>query len=548
MAALQIDGLGDYLLLPEALDRAVDAHGDRPALEFLGKVITYRELGRQVDAAARGLQGLGVVPGTKVGVCLPNTPYSVILYYAVLKVGGVVVNFNPLYTPQEMEHQVRDSGAAIMAVPDIPEFQNKVSALPEVNTVICCSLAAAMPRLKGLAYRLTRKKAIAALPADGRHMSFHDLIAEGGRPEPVAIDAGDLGVLQYTGGTTGAPKGVMLTQGNVAANAAQTLSIMDGIEIGAERLVAVLPLFHVFAMTSVMNCGILAASEVLLMPRFELDTLLRLIHDRRATIMHAVPTVFGAINGAADLHKVDLSSVRYCISGGAPLPAEVAETFRHLTGAELVEGYGLSETSPVLTCNRIGRNRPGSVGQPVPGTTIEIRDLADPHKVLPQGERGEVTVRGPQVMAGYWNRPQDTDEVFVDGALRTGDVGYVDADGFLFLVDRIKDMIIASGFKVYPRSIEEALYRNPAVREAIVVGVPDPYRGQAPVAYVSLQPGAEATPESLKTFLADHISKIEMPRDVFLRDTLPKTAIGKPSQKDLMIQEGLVSSGKNSPT
>jgi long-chain acyl-CoA synthetase len=531
-------------LLPHVLERSVRDYGARPAMEFLGRVWSYRGLGRLVDAAAKGLQDLGVAPGVKVGLCLPNTPYSVILYYAVLKVGGVVVNYNPLYTPRELEHQIRDSGTSVMAVADMPEFVDKVTAVAKstglVGKIILCSLAEAMGPAKGFLYRLARRKDIAPLPPGGMHVSFRQLIAARGRPTPVAIAASDLGVLQYTGGTTGVPKGVMLTQGNLAANAVQTLTVMDHMQHGQERLVAVLPLFHVFAMTSVMNCSILSASEILLLPRFDLQGLLKLIHTRRATIMHAVPTLFGAINSAAGSHAADLSSIKYCISGGAPLPAEIAERFRELTGAVLVEGYGLSETSPVLTCNPVSTGgKPGSVGLPLPSTIIEIRDLQDPHRLVGPGERGEVCARGPQVMAGYWQRPEDTAEVFIDGALRTGDVGYLDEDGYLFLVDRIKDMIIASGFKVYPRMIEEALYRHPAVREAIVVGVPDEYRGQAPLAYVSLQPGAEATADSLKAFLADHVSKIEMPKEIRIRDELPKTAVGKPSKKDLIQQEGL---------
>jgi long-chain acyl-CoA synthetase len=533
----------DYRLLPEALADSVRNFPHRPAMEFLGRAYTYRQLGRMVDAAAAGLQALGMAKGDRVGLCLPNCPYSVALYYAVLKGGGVVVNFNPLYTAREIEHQIRDSGATIMAVPDLTQFQEKIDALADrvgLKAVIVCSLASAMGPARGLLFRLARKKDIAPPVRDARHVTFQDLISGAPAPEPVALEPEDLAVLQYTGGTTGTPKGVMLTHRNLGANAAQVYAIMEDFEPGHERLVAVLPLFHVFAMTSVMNCAILGASEILLAPRFEIGALLKLIHDRRATIMHAVPTIFAAINDEAASHGVDLSSIKYCISGGAPLPAEIANQFRELTGANLVEGYGLSETSPVVSCNPASTGgKPGSVGLPLPGCVVEIRDLEDPHRVLPVGERGEVCVRGPQVMAGYWNKPEETAAVFVDGALRTGDVGYLDTDGYLFLVDRIKDVIIASGYKVYPRMIEEALYRHPAVREAIVVAAPDPYRGQAPIAYVALHSGAEADEAALNAFLCDEISKIEMPREIHFRAELPKTPIGKPSKKDLLIQEGL---------
>ena len=534
------EATADYRLLPKVLDDSVARFASRPALDFLGRRWSYRHVGRLVNAAAAGLQALGVGPGAKVGLCLPNTPYSVILYYAILKTGAAVVNFNPLYTARELTHQIDDAQTTIMAVPDVPSIQDKLSGLiaaSRLERLIVCPMAKVMPLAKSVAYRLTRAKDIAPLPPGDRHLTFGELTREGRSPAPVMIGPEDLAVLQYTGGTTGVPKGVMLSHGNLAANTAQTLSVMKDNRPGEERLVAVLPLFHVFAMTAVMNCGILGGSEILLLPRFEIGDLLKLIARRRATVLHAVPTIYGAINAAAAKSKPKLRSIEFCISGGAPLPTEVADRFRELTGAILAEGYGLSETSPVVCCNPSdGSGKPGSVGPPLPQTVVEIRDPNDPSKVLPQGERGEVCVRGPQVMSGYWNNREATEEVFIDGALRTGDVGYLDADGYLFLVDRIKDLIISSGYKVYPRIIEEALYSHPAVREAIVIGVPDDYRGQSPVAYVSLQPGAAATADGLRDFLSGIVSKIELPKAVVIRPDLPKTAIGKPSKKDLLDQ------------
>ena len=533
--------LKEALLLPQALEASVRQFARLPALEYFGRRWSYRRLGQLVDAAAAGLQKVGVGPGVKVGLCLPNTPYSVILYYAVLKAGGVVVNYNPLYVPRELAQQIDDSGTTMMAVPDLPDIQNKLSALigqTALQTLIVCPMAEVLPLAKGLGYRLTRSAEMAARPRDGRHIGFRDLIRMGPTPVAVPLKAEDLALLQYTGGTTGVPKGVMLSHGNLAANVVQTLSVMGGRADRQERLVAVLPLFHVFAMTAVMNCAIHDGSEILLLPRFEVKALLKLIARYQATVLHAVPTIYGAINAAAEESGADLRSIHFCISGGAPLPADVAQRFQTLTGCVLAEGYGLSEASPVVCCNpKDGSGKPGSVGRPLPGTTIEIRDPADPGQILPVGGRGEVCVRGPQVMSGYWNRPDDTAEVFFDGALRTGDVGYLDEDGFLFLVDRLKDLIISSGYKVYPRIIEEALYTHPDVREAIVIGTPDPYRGQSPKAFVALRPGSTATAGSLLEFLSGQISKIEMPKEVVIRDALPKTAIGKPSKKDLIEQE-----------
>ncbi len=330
----------------------------------------------------------------------------------------------------------------------------------------------------------------------------------------------------------------MLTHANLTANCRQVIAHWDGTRPGQEVVLAVLPLFHVFAMTSVMNYAIATGAELVLLPRFELAQVIATIEREKVTIFSAVPTIYTAINAEAVKHKPDLRSIRLSISGGAPLPNEVRVAFTALTGCFLVEGYGLTEASPTVTCTPpAGEVKSGSVGIPMWGTTVEIRDPVNPEQILPAGEKGEVCVRGPQVMAGYWKRPVNTKAVFVDGALRTGDIGYLDADGYLFLVDRIKDVILYSGFNVYPRVLEEALYQHPAVHEAVVIGVPDAYRGQAPKAFVTLKPNAAVTGEELRTFLAEHVSKIEMPRSVEIRDSLPKTIISKLSKKELLAEE-----------
>jgi long-chain acyl-CoA synthetase len=291
-------------------------------------------------------------------------------------------------------------------------------------------------------------------------------------------------------------------------------------------------------MTVAMNLGIAVGAELILLPRFDLRQVMKVAARKRPTLFPGVPTIYTALNGAAAQGGADLSSIRLCISGGAPLPLEVRSRFEALTGCRLVEGYGLSEASPVVTCNPIdGLIKEGSIGLPLVDTVIEVRMPEDPAIVLGRGEKGEICVRGPQVMAGYWKRPDDTAAVMIDGALRTGDVGYVDDDGYIFLVDRIKDLIICGGYNVYPRVVEEALYRHPAVAEAIVIGVPDAYRGQAPKAFVRLRPGAEAGPADLKAFLADQLSRIEMPAAIEIRDELPKTMIGKLSKKELVAEE-----------
>ena len=527
----------------DLLERAAKQHGDRPAIDFLGRRVTYAELAHRVEHVAAGLQRLGVGKGDRVGLCLPNTPFFVIAYYAVLKIGAVVVNYNPLYVERELEHQVRDSGTRVMFVIDIPGVHNKVTVIAErsgLTHIVLCPLAEALPRPKAALYKLFKRKQIARLPKDGRHVAFATLLATRDPVRPVGVTAEDLAVLQYTGGTTGVPKGAMLTHGNIVANSAQNVAYDPSRKMGVERVLGVLPLFHVFAMTVVMNYAIEIAAEMVLLPRYDLKATLKALLATKPTVFPAVPTIYGAIAKLAEKEKRDLSCVELCISGGAPLPKEIAEQFRALTGASLVEGYGLSETSPCVSCNPKTRAKNGSVGPAIPGTIIEIRDPAT-RALMPMGEKGEIVVRGPQVMKGYWQKPKATDDVLDAHGLRTGDIGYLDEDGYLFIVDRIKDLILCGGYNVYPRVIEDALYQHPEIAEAVVIGIGDSYRGQAPKAFVVLRPGATATPDTLKSFLEGYLSKIELPKDIEIRETLPKTAIGKLSKKELIAEEAAAS-------
>ncbi len=527
--------------LPDLLEQSARRAPRAPALDFLGRRTTYGQLADLVSRAARGLQTLGVKKGDRVGLCLPNTPYFPIFYYAALKIGAIIVNYNPLYVEKELEFQIRDSGTTVMVTVDLALVYGKVASVARragLQKVVVCPFASALPSLKSLAFMLAKGGDIARWArSDAQHIGYARLIADRTPPDPVQVEPQDVAVIQYTGGTTGQPKGATLTHANLSANCAQSIHHL-GEHPGAQRLIGVLPLFHVFAMTAVMNYSIACGAELVLLPRFELAGLMKSVRARRATSLHAVPTIFNAVNHAPAAVRGDISSLEFCISGGAPLPVEVKQTFERLTGCKVVEGYGLSEASPTIACNPIRTpGKPGSVGVLFIATTVEIRDTEDTAKVLAQGEKGEICVRGPQVMRGYWNRPDATEEVFVDGALRTGDVGYLDEDGFLFLVDRKKDLILAGGYNVYPRVIEEALYTHPAVEEATVIGVPDAYRGEAPKAFVKLKDGQSATPDALKAYLADHINKIEMPREIEIRDALPKTMIGKLSKKELVAEE-----------
>lgn len=528
--------------LTALLDDAVARWPDRPCVDFLGAKWTYAEIGDQVERAAAGFRRLGVVAGTRVGLCLPNTPYSVICYFAVLKAGGIVVNYNPLYVERELVHQVKDSGTSIMVTMDLEAIYPKVAALlakTDLATIVVCPMAKILPFPKNLLFPIAKRKDVARIPRDRAHVSFADLVA---KKEPVALAPFDpkttVAVLQYTGGTTGVPKGAMLTHANLTANAQQIAAwVPGGFLTGAPKMLGVLPLFHVFAMTVVMNFGLTLGAELILLPRFDLAQVMDVIEKKRPTVFPGVPTIYTAINRAAAEGKHDLTSIQCCISGGAPLPADVRTRFESLTGCRLLEGYGLSEASPVVTCNPVeGLDKPGSIGLVLPETTVSIRTPVSSEAEVPEGEKGEICVKGPQVMLGYWGRPEATADQFHDGWLRTGDVGHRDADGYIFLVDRLKDIIICGGYNVYPRVLEEALYQHPDVEEATVIGVSDQYRGQAPMAFVKLREGRTATAADLMAHMGGWVSKIEMPKAIEIRDALPKTMVGKLSKKELIAE------------
>lgn len=524
------------------IDEAVAKFADRPCVDFLDRKYTYAEVGRLVDRAAAGLQELGVRKGDRIGLFLPNTPYFVIFYFAVLKAGGIVVNMNPLYAERELAKQIEDSETDIVVTLDLAALYDKMARMlheTRVRRLIVCRMQDVLPWPKNWLFPIVRRKDKARIPADGRHVPYARLIANEGRPKPVDIDPHeDVAVLQYTGGTTGVPKGAMLTHANLYANTVQSALWFPEVAHGHERMLGVLPLFHVFAMTGVMNLSLRVGAEMILLPRFELDQVMQTIHKKRPTLFPAVPTIYTAISNHKQADRYDLSSIKFCISGGAPLPVEVKTAFEKKTGCTLVEGYGLTESSPVATVNPLkGINKPGSIGIPMPGTVIEIVSLDDPSRVLGIGEKGEVCIRGPQVMKGYWNRPEETASALADGRLHTGDVGYLDEDGYTFIVDRIKDMILCGGYNVYPRNVEEAIYLHPAVTEVVVAGVPDSYRGQTVKAYVKLTEGHTLAREELAAFLRDKLSPIEIPKLLEIRDELPKTMIGKLSRKALVEEE-----------
>jgi len=529
----------------DVFELAVAQYGPRTLTDFLGKTLSYQEIGALVAKAAAGLQALGVGKGSKVGLFLPNCPTFLIYYYGILKAGGTVVNYNPLYTLEELSFQVKDSETELFVTLDLRVLFDKVEALlggGGLKRAIVASFPALLPPAKSVLFKLFKSKELARpdkSPVAAQIVRDADLLAGAGECRKVGIDAShDIAVLQYTGGTTGTPKGAMLTHANISINCQQGAAWAVNLERGQERTLAALPFFHVFAMTAVMNFAVSQGAELVVMPRFLLEDAMKLIDKKQPTVMPGVPTMFNAILNHPRRKSFDLNSLKYCVSGGAPLPVELKQRFEKLTGCKVVEGYGLTEASPSVTCNPLeGPVKEGSIGQPLPGTVVSLRDLADPNKEVPLGEKGEICVKGPQVMKGYWKRPEETANQFVGDFLRTGDVGVMDEDGFIFIVDRIKDLIICSGYNVYPRRIEEAIYQHPTVEEVTVIGIKDSYRGEAPKAFIKLKAGAAASEDDIRKHLEKKLSRIEMPAEIEFRDQLPKTMIGKLSKKELKAEE-----------
>ncbi|RDE08025.1 long-chain-fatty-acid--CoA ligase [Pelagibacterium lacus] len=517
--------------------------GDATALDFMGATTSFRSLGERINALAGALQtDLGVKKGDRVALLMPNTPFYVIAYYAVLRIGATVVNCNPLYSLGELSHIVSNSGAEILITLDLKvTFSNaeKLVGQGHVKKLVVAHFPDALPGAKKILYSLLKSKDLARpehSAAAGVVVKFADLLGRNRTPSAVAIDAErDVAVQQYTGGTTGTPKGAMLSHANIAANRAQLDIWGSGLFRPPTKVVAVLPFFHIFAMTTCMSLPLCGGAQVVMLPRFEMKAFIALMKRTRPNVLMAVPTLLHALAHNKGVSADVLSSLKFAIAGGTSLSNETRDAFGEKSDALLAEGYGLTEASPVVTCAALQEApRPGAIGLPIPATDIRIVSLDDPEQEVARGERGELVVKGPQVMLGYFSDDAATREVFTSaGYLRTADVGYFDEDGYVHLVDRIKDLIISSGFNVYPRAIEDAIYKHPAVDETNVIGVKDAYRGEVPVAYVKLRENESLDEAGLKAFLRDHLSKHEMPREVIFRDELPKTMIGKLSKNDL---------------
>ncbi len=505
--------------------------------------MTFQQLQDLTNRFAAALQGLGVKKGDRVALFLPNCPQFPIAYYATLKAGGIVVPCNPLYVARELEHQVNDAGAeTIVVLSRFYPIVKQVRSHTKLKNVIVTNAKEYFPGLLKTLFTLAVEKKEGHrvdISGDANTYWFQDLLAKApATPQPVAVQPQDTAVLLYTGGTTGVPKGAELSHRNIVANAVQC-KYWIGAREGQETTVTSLPLFHSYGMTTCMNLAMYIGGAMLLIPNpRDLDHILKAINKHHPTMFPGVPTMYVAINNHPDVSKYDLKSIRACVSGAAGLPVDVQKKFQELTGGRLVEGYGLSETSPVTHANPVfGNNKIGTIGVPWPDTEAKIMDLETGTKEMPLGETGELVIRGPQVMKGYWNMPAETKNTLRDGWLYTGDIARMDQDGYFQIVDRKKDMIIAGGFNIYPRDVEEVLYKHPKVKEAVVAGVPDPYRGETVKAYIVLKEGQTATAEEIIDFCRQNLAKFKVPTAVEFRDSLPKTMVGKILRRMLVEEE-----------
>ena len=516
------------------LDRGVARAADAPAFDFRKRTILYRDLAARVDRLAAAFLARGIGPGAAVGLYLPNTPYHPAAFFACMKAGARAVHMSALEAERELAHKLKDSGARVLVTTNWAGLLPKAERLAESGLVDLLVVGddaewgpSAIP--------------LAPIPRDACTVTVADLIGNAGGTAFPEVSVEDVALLQYTGGTTGVPKGAMLTHANLTA----AVSSYDAWYVGQDRplhgdkVILVLPLFHIYALTTILLRQVKHGNEMLLREKFDPEGILRDIEEKRATAFPGVPTMWIALASHPGIETRDLSSLRFCGSGGASLPVEIGHRFERLTGHRLGGGWGMTETAPAGTNLPLdGPGKPGSMGLPLPGIEMGIRSLDDPRRALGPNQKGEIAIRARNVMKGYWNRPQDTAAAFVEGWFLTGDIGHMDEDGYFFLVDRKKDMIISGGFNVYPRVIEEAVYEHPDVEEVVVVGVPDPYRGEAAKAFVKLRAGSPPlTLEALRAFLADKLGRHEMPAALEIRDALPRTAVGKLSKKELVEQE-----------
>jgi long-chain acyl-CoA synthetase len=532
----------DQITLPDCLVRSAQRFPDKMALSFQGFTLSFNQLSDMVDRFATCLARFGVGKRDSVALLLPNLIPCVAAYYATLKIGAIAVMNNPLYSDRELDHQFNDSGAKVLVTLDLlVDRMVKLRPRTKIKQIVYTSIGDYLPFPKNLLFPLVgKKKGLAATvkPADELY-KWKPLLA---RTEPnlprVEIDFEDVAMYQYTGGTTGVSKGVMLTHGNMSRQVQQVAAWFP--DFGSDEvMLGALPFFHVFGLTTSMNLAIYMGWGNILVPKPQAPQLLEAIGKYKPTFAPLVPTMYIGMLQHADIDTVDLTSIKGCFSGSAPLPLEVIEEFERRTGAAIVEGYGLTESSPVTHINPFmeGKRKVGSIGVPISDTLCRIVSLEDGETDLPLGESGELLIKGPQVMAGYWQRPDATSETLTDGWLHTGDIARMDEEGYFYIVDRKKDMIITSGYNVYPRDVEEVFFQHPKVLEATAIGIPHPKRGESVKVFVVLKPGEGATAGEMLEYCKDKLAKYKWPAEIEFRDELPKSNVGKILKKDLRAEE-----------
>ena len=538
------------ITLHEVLEETAKRFPRKTAIIFPGafddeRTINYKRLDEDTNRLANALIDMGIKKGDRVALLMPNSPQFVISYYAVLKAGAIVVATNPLYSPREMELQFQDSGATAIIVLSL--FYKTVMELKDrtdIRNVIVTNIKEYLPPESRKTFTVFKERQeghfVKVPKVKGVH-KLQDLIRYSDpTPPQINVNHNDIAMFQYTGGTTGISKAAVALHRSVLANVYQIKDWMAPLKLknGKEKIMGVMPLFHAYGMITVMHVSVVTGAAMILLPRFETDTVLKTLDKYQPTFFPGVPTMYVAINNNPDVSKYNLRSIKVCVSGAAPLPIEVQQEFEELSGGKLVEGYGLSETSVVTHCTpATGKRRAGSIGLPFPDEEAKIMDIETGEKEMPIGKVGELVIKAPQVMKGYWNRPDETKLVLRNGWLYTGDIAKMDKDGFFFIVDRKKEMILAGGFNVYPRDIEEVLYEHPKIKEVVCYGVPDPYRGQTVKVAIVLKEGETATEDEIVEFCRERLARYKIPKLVEFRDSLPKTMIGKVLRRILVEEE-----------
>jgi long-chain acyl-CoA synthetase len=517
--------------LSRLLEQSADRFPDRIATSFFGATLTYRQVDELANRFANALKTMGVTKGDRVGLLLPNCPQFLIGYFGALKAGAVVVATNPLYVEREVEHQFNDAGLKVAVVFSRRyPLVNAVRARTSLQRVVLTSIKDYFPPLLRFLYTVAKEKKEgdrqALQPGD---LDLKTILRSASPARPAQeVSADDLALLQYTGGTTGVPKAAVATHFNLVADTLQLKAWLGLSDAEAPRFLAVIPFFHVYGMVACMSLTLAAGGTLYLQPKFDLKDVLKTIQDAKIEYFPGVPTMYVAVNNSPLTPQFDLRAIKACVSGAAPLPLEVKRKFEALTGGKLIEGYGLSEAPTATHANPVrGVNREGSIGLPLPDVECKIVDVSDSVTEMPVGQSGELCIRAPEVMQGYWNRPDETSLALRDGWLHTGDIAKMDEDGFFFIVDRKKDMIISGGYNVYPRDVEEVLFSHPKIKEAAVAGVPDPKWGETVTAFIVLKENETITADEVKAFCRERMAAYKVPSVVEFRESLPKTLVGK---------------------